>query len=89
MRLQHWVIVSEWSVGYDSGHEVLGVYHNENDACEALKKLSDGERKFANDFGYEIYEDTPYCFDAGKDGEYATEHTFLTVTCVENNDRQL
>lgn len=87
MKHTHWVIVAEWCVDYEGGHSVVGVYHSEDAAREALQnRVNTDDRLLAEEYGYKIYEDTPLCFDSGKDGEYLTDHITVSVIKVESED---
>lgn len=87
MKHTHWVIVAEWCVDYEGGHSVVGVYHSEDAAREALQnRVNTDDRLLAEEYGYKIYEDTPLRFDSGKDGEYSTDHITVSVIKVESED---
>lgn len=57
--------------------------HSEDEACEAMKKRVDSDdRILAEQYGYKVFEDSPMCFDSGRDGEYATDHITVSVVKV-------
>lgn len=87
MKNQHWVIVAEWCVDYEGGHSIIGVYHSEDAACRAMQdRVNIDDRLLAEEYGYKIYEDSPLCFDSGKEGDYAIDHITVSVIKVESED---
>lgn len=75
-----YVLLSEWCVDYESGHEIVGVYDTEAKAITALKNRVDSDdRVLAEDYGYTIYEDSDVCFDAGEEGEYVSNHVCARI----------
>lgn len=85
---KHWVVVAEWCVDYEGGHCIVGVFHSEAEALAAFdKRVSTDDRLLANEYGYEIYEDSDRMFDSGKDGYYCHDH--ITVEVVEVTDETM
>lgn len=83
----HWVVVAEWCVDYECGYSIVGVYHSEKAACEALQnRVNADDRLLAEEYGYEIYEDSPLCFDSGRDGWYGVDHITVSVCRTESED---
>jgi hypothetical protein len=80
--MEHYVIINEWVNDMDSGLSVIGVTHTFEEAKAILKESAVDERAFAEDKGFEIYEDTDTLFDAGEDGFYSTNHTILCIKSV-------
>lgn len=78
------VLSDDWASPYtgECGGSVIGVYLNRDDAVEALTKEV---REFlANDEPcadkYEVYEDSPTCYDVGVPGEYMLDHYSVKIT---------
>lgn len=85
----HYVIYAEWCVDYEGGSCIVGVYHSEEKAKEAFRHRVDTDDKIlANDYGYEIYEDSDTCFDSGENGEYVKDHITVQLIQVESNDSE-
>lgn len=79
---KHYVIISEWCVDYEGGCQVVGVFHSEAEALAAFaERVRIDDRLLANEYGYEIYEDSDREFDSGKEGYYCHDH--ITVKIVE------
>lgn len=81
----HYVIINEWELDdqCESGVEVKGVYHTEEEAVEAFKTFVKEERDLADSRGWEIYDDESNRFDAGALGFYANEHSILFIAEAE------
>ena len=89
MGKQHYVIYAEWCVDYEGGSCIVGVYHSEKKAKEAFRHRVDTDDKIlANDYGYEIYEDSDTCFDSGENGEYVKDHITVQLIQVESDDSE-
>ena len=85
----HYVIFAEWCVDYEGGSCIVGVYHSEEKAKEAFRHRVDTDDKIlANDYGYEIYEDSDTCFDSGENGEYVKDHITVQLIQVESDDSE-
>ena len=83
----YYVLVSEWAVDYETGHELVGLYNSEDDAKTALRKrVAIDEKPLADEYGYEIYTDTDTCFDAGRSGYYIADHLYVGIETVEMKD---
>lgn len=85
--MTYFVIYAEWSYDYISGHSIVGVYKNFDNAVQAMKERVDHwERIKAKECGFEIYEDSQTCFDAGIDEYYSRFHAFVTIEQVTTNE---
>ena len=83
----YYVIVSDWCIDYEAGHRIIGVYTTELDAIKALKIQVDAEdRRLAEMYGYHIYEDNDNCFDSGIDGEYISNHIYVGIETVDQEE---
>lgn len=84
MKTQHWVIVADWCIDYQNGHEVIGVYHNELEAKKAFKdRVNSSDRVDADSNNYIIYEDTEFCFDSGQEGNYVVNHITVKLEAIQ------
>lgn len=83
--MSHYVILCDWAIDSmcDSGVSILGIAHSLEEAKEIFAKAVIDEKKYAKENGWEIFEDTDVCFDAGEEGFYATEHTHFYIQEVE------
>lgn len=73
--MKHYVVVNEWANDYEYDVIILGIAHSLEEAKEIFNNNVDDERKYAYEYGYEIFEDNDVIFDAGKYGEYIVFHT--------------
>ena len=55
--MKHYVIIHEWANDYEYGVSVLGVAHSLEEAKEIFNNSVDDEKKYADEHGYEIFED--------------------------------
>lgn len=86
---KHYVIYAEWCVDYNGGSCVVGVYHSKEKAVAAFRKRVDSDdRLLAEEYGYEIYEDSDTCFDSGEDGEYVKDHISVFLEEVVGCDNE-
>ena len=81
--MKHYVVLCDWAVNDAEGVNITGVAHSLEEAKEIFAKAVVDEKKYAEDNGWEIYEDLDVCFDAGEDGYYATEHAIFYIEEVE------
>ena len=77
--MKHYVIIHEWANDYEYDVSVLGVAHSLGEAKEIFNNSVDDEKKYADEHGYEIFEDDDMIFDAGKYGEYIVFHTRMYI----------
>ena len=80
--MEHYVIINEWANDMESGLSVIGVAHTLEEAKAIFKERAADERAFAEDNGFEIFEDTDTLFDAGENGFYSINHTILCIKSV-------
>lgn len=82
---KHWVVLAEWCVDYEAGHHIVGVFHSKKEAIDCLRhRVNIDDRLLAEEYGYEIYEDTDTNFDSGKEGYYIHDH--IAVSVIEVKD---
>lgn len=77
--MEHYVIIHEWANDYEYDVSVLGVAHSLEEAKQIFNNSVDDEKKYADEHGYEIFEDNDVIFDAGKYGEYIVFHTRMYI----------
>ena len=80
--MKHYVIVNDWANEYENGTTILGVAHSLEEAKEIFNKYLADEKQYAEDHGFEIYDDCETVFDAGEIGYYASNHTNLYIQMV-------
>ena len=80
--MKHFAIVNDWANEYENGTTILGVAHSLEEAKEIFNKYLADEKQYAEDHGFEIYDDCETVFDAGEDGYYANNHTNLYIQMV-------
>lgn len=80
--VKHYVIVNEWSNEYECGTTILGVAHSLEEATEIFNQNLAGEREYAKEREFTIYDDCETVFDAGEDGYYINNHTNLYIQSV-------
>ena len=80
--MSHFVIVNEFANEYENITTILGVAHSLEEAKEIFNQYLDDEKKYAEDHGFEIYDDCETVFDAGEDGYYINNHTNLYIQMV-------
>ena len=80
--MEHFVIVNDWANNYENGTTILGVAHSMEEAKEIFNKQLAEEREYAEEHGFEIYDDCETVFDAGEDGYYMSNHTNLYIHMV-------
>lgn len=81
---EHWVLLIESTIDCDSYLSCEGVYHSQEDAVKNLKKAADSVRQEVEESGYEIFEDSEICFDAGILGDYISDHIVICVKHIIN-----
>ena len=78
--MNYYVVLTEWCVDYESGLGVLGVFTSKQEAIDAMReRVNSDERLLAEEYGYEIYEDSETCFDAGEEGYYVPNHMVVRI----------
>lgn len=80
--MEHFVVIHDWSNEYEYDVTILGVYHSLGEAKEMFNSCVADEKNYAEENGFAVYEDSDVCFDAGKEGYYAREHTNLYIQMV-------
>lgn len=75
----HYIVILDWAENDAEGVDIIGVTHSLGEAKEMLNAQLIAERAFAEEHGYEIYEDLETLFDAGESGYYAASHTKLYI----------
>ena len=84
--MKHYVVLCDWAISNDTianGVDITGVAHSLEEAKEIFAKAVVDEKKYAEEHGWEIYEDSDVCFDAGEEGYYAAEHARFYIQGVE------
>lgn len=77
--MKHYVVVLDWAENDAEDINIIGVAHSLDEAKEMFNARLVEERAFAEEHGYEIYEDVETLFDAGENGYYAASHTRLYI----------
>jgi hypothetical protein len=80
--MEHFVVVNDWAYEYESGTTILGVTHSLEEAKEIFNQSYTNEKRYAEEHGYEIYDDCETVFDAGEEGYYVNNHTNLYIQLV-------
>lgn len=80
--MKHYVIVNDWANDYETGTTILGVEHSLEEAKEVFNHYLAEEKKYAEDHGFEIFDDCETVFDAGEGGRYIINHTNLYIQMV-------
>lgn len=79
-----YVIIAEWCVDYEQGHELVGCYPSEEAAKEAFADIVVDYVRSAAQNGYDVIEDTDGCFDSGMNGEYISDHIYVGIERCAN-----
>lgn len=80
--MKHFVVMCDWAISssfIDCGVDVTGVAHSLEEAKEIFAKAVVDEKKYAEDNGWTIYEDSDAEFDAGEEGNYTEEHAHFFI----------
>lgn len=80
--MRHYVVVNDWAVEYESGTTILGVAHSIEEAKGIFNRSVEDEKRYAEEHGWEVYDDCETVFDAGEDGYYVSNHTNLYIQMV-------
>jgi hypothetical protein len=81
--MKHYVILSDWAVNDAEGVDITAVAHTLEEAKAIFAEKVVDEKKYAEENGWEIFEDTDVEFDAGEEGFYAAEHAHFYIQEVE------
>lgn len=79
MPMEYYTVLWDWVCGLDRGVDIICITPSIFEAKKAFSKKLKEEKKFAEENGYTIYEDTDMIFDAGIDGFYNEDHTSLKI----------
>ena len=77
--MKHYVVVLDWAVEDDEGVVILGVTHTLEDAKKIFNDNLPEQKRYTEEYGYEVYTDTDEIYEAGVSGEWRTEHTALYI----------
>ena len=77
--MKHYVILCDWAMRDADGVSITAVAHSLEEAKEIFAQAVVDEKKYAEENGWMIYEDSDICFDAGEDGFYAAEHAHFYI----------
>lgn len=80
--MKHYVIVNDWANEFENGTNILGVVHSLEEAKEIFNEQLVEEREYAAEHNFEIYDDCETVFDAGEDGNYVSNHSYLYIQMV-------
>lgn len=88
--MKHYVILHDYAAedsrGIVSGDVVVSaVAHTKTEAIEKLSSASAEERLYAKEHGWEIHEESTAEFDAGEEGNYASEHSRFFIIEVDDS----
>jgi hypothetical protein len=82
MGYEHYVIINDWATEYENGASILGVVHSLEEAKRIFNEYAAEEKQYAEEHGFEIYEDDEADFDAGEEGFYVSNHTRVYIQGV-------
>ena len=80
--MKHFVVMCDWAISnsfVSYGVDITGVAHSLEEAKEIFAKAVVDEKKYAEDNGWIIYEDSDAEFDAGEEGNYTEEHAHFYI----------
>lgn len=81
--MRHYVVLFDYMLDCMEGSVcVLGVVHTLEEAKQIFNENVKAEKEYANENGYEIYNDTDTDFDAGENGHWCENHTHLWIQGV-------
>lgn len=80
--MKHFVIINEWASECERGTSIVGVTHSLEEAKEVFNQSLADERQYAKDEGFIVYNDCETVFNAGEDGNYTANHTYLYIQTV-------
>ena len=81
--MKHYVILCDWAANDAEDVSITAVAHTLEEAKEIFAKAVVDEKKYAEENGWEIFEDSDIEFDAGESGFYAAEHAHFYIVEVE------
>lgn len=67
---KYFVVVMDWSVGWESGVEVIAVKKTAAEAHVVLYEKARKEKEKADKKGWTVYTDETFLFKAGKSGHF-------------------
>ena len=79
---KHYVVVLDWAVEDDEGVAILGVTHTLEEAKKIFNENLQEQKGYAEQYGYEVYEDDDTIYEAGISGEWRKEHVALYIQGV-------
>ena len=82
--MKHYVILCDWAVNDAEGVSITAVAHTFEEAKKIFAKAVIDEKKYAEENGWEVFEDTDTVFDAGESGFYAAEHAHFYIQEVDS-----
>lgn len=80
--MKHFVIVNNWANDYECGTTIIDVVHSMEEAKEIFNKNLVEEKRYAEEEGFEIFDNRETVFDAGEEGYYSRNHTNLYIEMV-------
>ena len=80
--MEHYVIINSWANEYENGVTILGVAHSIKEAESIFNEFLMDEKNYAEEHGWEIFEDSEVEFDAGENGYHASNHTRLYIQAI-------
>lgn len=78
---KHYVIINDWAneYGCEHGVNIVAVTHTLEAAKKIFATVVAEEVAYANEQHWEIYENTDEIFDAGEEGYYSQNHTYMYI----------
>lgn len=76
---KHYVVASHWACDYEVGCTILGVGHTLDEAKTIFNNHVIEEKEYASEQGWTVFEDKDTVFDAGVEGYYAKDHTYIFI----------
>lgn len=88
--MKHYVVIYDWSnEGMGNDLQILGVYDTLEEAVIRFNECLSDEKEYAEEHGYKVFEESDTCYDAGIEGYYVEEHTYLRIEVVKNKPIQI
>ena len=74
--MNYYIILCDYATDKtcEANSNIYGLYADYGNARVEFNRLVDNEREGCEQSGWEIYEDTDTCFDAGENGYYLSNH---------------
>lgn len=85
----HYIIVNEWAEDLEQSVTILEIAHSLEEAKEKIIPHIQLEKAYAEEKGYEIFEENEMLFDAGEKGHYAEHHTLLSIKPFNEKNRRI